>query len=103
MSYKKDKRRYGGQASWRRWRDFNLQALTEAGVPSVALESERNWAFFVQEANAELLGGPRFNLAELSKAQRSTLRLLLQGLPEATPGMDLFDELERLHAAAHAT
>lgn len=96
MGYRKKKHRYGGYASWREWRDGNSTALSNAGVPTVALESQRNWSFFVQEASPELLGGPVFDIEELTTEQLLLLRSLLNGLPEATPGMDLVEALEQV-------
>jgi hypothetical protein len=96
MGYRKKKQRYGGYASWREWRDKNSTALSNAGVPTVALESHQNWNFFVQEASPHLRGGPMFDLEELTTEQLLLFQSLLNGLPEATPGMDLVAALERV-------
>ena len=96
MGFRKKKHRYGGYTSWREWRDGNSTALSNAGVPTVALESRRNWSFFIQEARPELMGGPEFDIEELTTEQLLLLRSLLKGLPEATPGIDLWGALERL-------
>src|ERR1044072_7802175 len=97
MRYRKKKHHYGGYASWREWLDGNSTALSKAGVPTIALESQRNWSFFVQEASPQFLGGPQFNIDELTTEQLLLLRSLLNGLPEATlTGSDLVAALERL-------
>jgi hypothetical protein len=96
MGYRKKKHGYGGYASWRQWRDGNATALSNAGVPTLDLESQVKWSFFVQEVSPEFMGGPRFDIEELTTEQLLLLQSLLTGLPEATPGMDLVDTLERV-------
>jgi hypothetical protein len=70
-----------------------LEAIYAAGVPVVALESESNWAFFLQEADSVLLGGPPFEIESISYEQKLSLHAIIAVLGERAQG-DLLRILE---------
>lgn len=98
MGFRHTKKEYGGHRSWRAWRHANATRLANAGVPSVALESEWNWSFFLQEADPTLMGGRPFDVDSLTHAQFAALHGVLQTIPNDARGGDLLATLERVLA-----
>ncbi len=99
MGFRHTKKEYGGHRSWRAWRNANATRLADAGVPSVALESEWNWGFFLQEGDPTLMGGPPFDVNSLTRAQLAALHTVIQTIPDKGRGGDLLATLERVLAA----
>lgn len=99
MGYRHKKKDYGDHRSWREWRDANATRLAAAKIPSIALESEWNWGFFLQEATPTLMGGPPFEVDSLTDVQLADLHRILQSIPEQASGGDLLASVERAVAA----
>lgn len=99
MGFRHKKKDYGDHRSWRAWRDANATRLADAGVPSIALESEWNWGFLLQEADPPLMGGPPFRVNSLTDVQLADLRRILHSIAEHAAGGDLLAAVERAVAA----
>ena len=95
MGFRRQKQSYAGYKSWREWRDASAAQLCDAGVPTIALESERNWDWFMQEAEVSLIGGAPFEVAHLTETQVSTLGEALRVIGAPAEGGDLINELKR--------
>ena len=103
MAFSQQKKPYGRHTSWRSWRNANASRLSDAGVPTVALESEWNWGFFLQEADPTLMGGPPFCVQDLADRQIITLNQVLDQIREQARGGDLFEEVRRASSTRRLT
>ena len=95
MGFRKTPTNYGGYQSWRVWRGAKSDTLARAGVPSSALESERNWALFLQEGDPTLFGGSPFSVLDLTREQQAILKIVLGEISTHARGGDLIDDLAR--------